>query len=224
MGKNLKSEIKEYQSKYSDIPDGFEAQVEYVINDVKLKDKEITKIRESIHKLKAAKWETFEMVVKLEPRATPRPRTGKWGNFYVSNAANYNNLFKKFISNLPENLYPGIISTPCIMEIKTYHPVPSNMTRIEKILAELRLIYPISKPDFDNLAKTYADMVQKYLLLDDSLVIQAIQKKRYSCKPRIEIKFKFMTKYDCKYNKRKIESWTSYQASPIPIKEKESII
>jgi Holliday junction resolvase RusA-like endonuclease len=110
------------------------------------------------------------------------------------------------------------------MEIKTYHPVPSNMTRIEKILAELRLIYPISKPDFDNLAKTYADMVQKYLLLDDSLVIQAIQKKRYSCKPRIEIKFKFMTKYDCKYNKRKIESWTSYQASPIPIKEKESII
>lgn len=224
MGKNLKAEIKEYQEKYKDIPSEFEAQVEYVMDSVKIKDKEIPKIREAIHKLKAAKWQTFEIVVNLEPRATPRPRTGKWGNFYVSNAANYNTLFKKFVTNLPENIYPGIISTPCTMQIRTYHPVPSNMTRIEKVLAELRLIYPISKPDFDNLAKTYADMVQKYLLLDDSLVIQAEQKKRYSCKPRIEIKFKFMTQYDCKYNKRKIESWTSYQSSPIPIKEKDSII
>lgn len=224
MGKSLKVEIKDYQQKYSHIPDNFEEQVEYVMTEVKLKDKEIPKVREAIHNLKAAKWETFEMVVHLEPRATPRPRTGKWGNFYVSNAANYNNLFKKFIESLPEDIYPGIITTPCKMTIKTYHPIPGNMNRIETLLAELRLIYPLSKPDFDNLAKTYADMVQKYLLLDDSLVINAEQIKRYSCKPRIEISFKFMTKYDCRYNKKKIESWSSYQCSPISIDEKDSII
>lgn len=224
MAKSLKVEIKDYESKYAHLPDEFEKQTEIMMETLKIKDREISLIRHCINKLKAAKWEKFSIVVHLEPRATPRPRTGRWGNFYVSNAANYNNLFKKFVYSLPEEVYPGIICTPCIMTIKTYHPIPGNMSRIEKLLAQLRMIFPLSKPDFDNMAKTYADMVQKYLLLDDSLVIEARESKRYSCKPRVEITFKFMTKHDCKYNKKKVESWSSYQSSPIPIEDKESII
>ena len=92
-----------------------------------------------------------------------------------------------------------------------YLPTPTNMTKVEKILAELGLLYPLSTPDFDNMVKTYADAFQKHLILNDSLIIESNIKKRYSCKPRVEITMEFMDKYDCKYNKKKVHGWKYYK-------------
>ena len=78
------------------------------------------------------------------------------------------------------------------------------MNNAEKILAELGLIYPISKPDFDNLVKAYCDMIQGYILEDDSLVTEGYVKKRYSIKPRIEISIEYMEDYDSAFNRNKI--------------------
>jgi Holliday junction resolvase RusA-like endonuclease len=78
------------------------------------------------------------------------------------------------------------------------------MRLVDQVLAEMGLIRPLKKPDFDNLAKTYSDMVQGVLLYDDALIIEGISRKWYSCKPRIEIKFKYMTSYDSDYNKKRI--------------------
>ena len=60
------------------------------------------------------------------------------------------------------------------------------MSLVNQVLAELGLIRPLKKPDFDNLAKTYSDMTQGILLFDDALIIEGISRKWYSCKPRIE--------------------------------------
>ena len=78
------------------------------------------------------------------------------------------------------------------------------MNSVNKILAELGFIRPISKPDWDNLAKAYCDMIQGYLLEDDALIIEGISKKYYSIKPRVEITIEWMESFDCKYNEDKI--------------------
>ena len=78
------------------------------------------------------------------------------------------------------------------------------MKSVDKILAELGFIRPTSKPDWDNIAKAYCDMIQDTLLYDDSLVIEGSSKKFYSVKPRIEISIEYMNDYDCEFNQKKI--------------------
>ena len=79
------------------------------------------------------------------------------------------------------------------------------MNNVEKICAELGIIRPTSKPDWDNVAKAYCDMIQGILIYDDSLIVEGNSRKFYSLKPRIEIKIEYMEDYDSKFNKRKIK-------------------
>ena len=79
------------------------------------------------------------------------------------------------------------------------------MNWLEKVLAEMGLIRPITIPDFDNLVKTYTDMMKDTLLYDDSLIIEGTSKKYYSVKPRVEITLWYADKHDCKFNQNKLK-------------------
>ena len=85
------------------------------------------------------------------------------------------------------------------------------MNTLDTVLAELGLIKPVTTPDWDNFGKTYSDMVQKYLLLNDSLITDGSVKKRYSLKPRVEITITYLLNYDCLYNKRVIENSKAFK-------------
>ena len=78
------------------------------------------------------------------------------------------------------------------------------MSSVDKVLAEMKLIRPVSKPDWDNLGKSYSDMIQGVLLQDDSIIIEGLSRKYYSIKPRVEITIDYMTEFDSKYNENKI--------------------
>ena len=136
----------------------------------------------------------------MVPKGTPRPRSGKNGVFYVKGASDNKKIFKEFIRDNDITL----ISTPTKFHCISYLPIPSSMSNVEKILAELGFIRPTSKPDWDNIAKAYCDMIQGLLLYDDSLVVEGSSKKFYSVKPRIEILIEYMENYDCKFNRKKI--------------------
>ena len=123
------------------------------------------------------------------------------GHFYVNGAADNKRFFKNFYK---ETLDTPIIDTPCKFYCDSYLPIPNDMSLVNQFLAELGLIRPLKKPDFDNLAKTYSDMTQGILLFDDALIIEGISRKWYSCKPRIEITFKYMEEYDSDYNRKRI--------------------
>ena len=60
-------------------------------------------------------------------------------------------------------------------------------------------------PPHSQFPKTYADMIQGIVMIDDALIVEGTSRKYYSCKPRIEIIIKYMDGYDCDYNKKKIE-------------------
>lgn len=218
-----KKEIQEYMDKYGDVPNGFTERFSYFLKELNFSSKEINSIRKGVRRLISPQWEEFKFVIYFYPKATPRARfSGRTAVFYVKDAKFNSDVFKEFMETHKTDF--GIITTPTIFNVELFLPIPSGMNRKEKIFSELKLIKALSKPDWDNAGKTYSDMIQNHLLLDDSLIFDGRTRKFYSCKPRIEVSIRFMKEYDCKYNKRKIESWGQYRELQEKILEKDSIV
>ena len=201
MKKNKK--IEEYFEKYGNIPNDFYERFSYIISYMNLRLKDIDKIKKEIKRILGINYKEISFVFYFNPQATPRPRYSRFSKvFYVKNALDYNAIFKEFIESCDDINYK--IITPCEMYCKTYTAIPSSMNRIDSILAELGLIKHISKPDGDNLLKTYSDMIQKHIIVDDCLFYKMHIEKLYSFKPRIEITLRYMDDFDSKFNKKKI--------------------
>ena len=199
MYKNKMNIEKEYNKLYGDIPKYNNERIEYLLKDTNLKRNKL-KVYDEIKRINSIKWKKKSFTLYIIPKATPRPRSGKNGIFYVKGASDNKKFFKEFIKDKELE----IINTPCKIECISYLPISKSMNSVNKILAELGFIRPISKPDWDNLAKAYCDMIQGYLLEDDALIIEGISKKYYSVKPRVEITIEWMESFDCKYNEDKI--------------------
>ena len=218
-----KKDLKHYSEKYGNIPNDFNERMLYLFDYFKISDKHLNKIRKKIIKYKQCEWKTIDLVIHFIPKATPRARTSRFAkHFYVSDASSNSKLMEQFVKdNLKE--YP-LITTACRFYCKTYSPTPtSQMSKEDIVLSELEIIQNMSKPDWDNLGKTYSDMVQKHLILDDSNIIDGRVQKLYSIKPRVEIHIEFMDKYDSKYNKKRVESRKQYIDNINKIQEKDSI-
>ena len=190
---------KDYIKEYGDIPKDSLERMDYMLKDINLHRAKL-KVYEEIDRISKIKWKTLSFTIYLLPKATPRPRSGKNGIFYVKGAKDN----KKFFQDHLLNQDIPLITTPTRFKCKSYLPIPKSMNPVEKLCAEMGFIYPISKPDWDNLAKAYCDMIQGLILYDDSLIVDGESSKRYSIKPRIEIEISYMEDYDSIFNKKKI--------------------
>lgn len=197
---------KEYEEEYGDIPKDSYGRLDYLLSNIKSTKSVKGKIIHIMREIRSIPWDTVEYVIYLVPKSTPRPRTSFRNHFYVSGASDNKKIFKNFYDANPDL---GVITTPCKFYCTAYLPIPKSMKISEQILAELGYIRPITKPDFDNLVKTYTDMIQGTLLYDDSLIIEGTSKKYYSIKPRIEIKIEYMKSHDSEYNRKKMEKAVS---------------
>ena len=187
---------KEYNENYGHIKDNYDDRLNCLLSEIKLKNKDVYS---EIKRVNSIGWSKLSLIIYLIPKGTPRPRCGNRGVFYVKGADINRKIFKKFASENDITL----ITTPTKFYCTSYFPIPKTMSPVEKILAELGFIRPISKPDWDNIAKGYCDMIQSDLLYDDCLVIEGVSKKFYSIKPRIEITLEYMNEHDCKFNEKK---------------------
>lgn len=157
------------------------------------KIKEISKIKE----------EKIKLIIYGNPLSSKRPRTGRFGNFYVPDAAkNKKKIREEIIGQLKNfNLKEDIIYTDFSFKINAYLPIPKNFSLIDKELAELKYIRPIIKPDTDNILKTYLDALNKYLFHDDSQCISSICNKYYSKNPRVVIIIKYKNNFSSTFFK-----------------------
>ena len=195
----MTKEDKIYQQKFGHVPEDLSDRISYILSTKKrLKGK--VDIMPEIERINNIKWHDINLVVYLLPKATPRPRTNYSNKvFYVSGALNNKKKFEKIVKSL--NL--PLIETPIIVDIKCYFPTPSSMSVLEKLVSEFGFIRPITKPDWDNVAKTYCDAIQSSLIKDDSLIIDGRCRKYYSVKPRIEMKLSYMEEHDSIFNSKK---------------------
>ena len=197
----MKKIEKEYHEEYDKISRNDTMRFSELLRSMKLSDKSRKEIFPYIQRNLDIEWDSIAFIIYLVPKATPRPRHNIARNiFYVSGAKDNKDIFEKFVRKLDINM----ITTPCKFYCNSYLPIPKSMSNVEKILAELGLIRPISKPDFDNLSKTYSDMLTGTLIYDDMLIIEGVSKKFYSTLPRIEIRIAYMKQHDCLYNEKKM--------------------
>lgn len=191
-----------YDQAYGDVPCGELERMDYLLAKVTPKRGLRIDITKEIQRILNIKWKRLNFTLFLVPKGTPRPRQGRGNHFYVKGAMDHKNFFKEFYSTWKDQ--PTIV-TACKVTTISYLPIPSSMKHYEMILAEWGLIRPIVTPDFDNLIKTYCDMVQGTLLHNDSLIIEGTSKKYYSAKPRVEFTIEYMEEYDSVFNKNKMK-------------------
>lgn len=192
---------QEYLLKYGDIPSDPEKLAEYVLEHYPINEKTLQK---TMDRIESIEWKEVNFILYLIPTPTPRPRYD--GNhFYVKGAAANKKLIKKFIER-------NIIYTRCEISIEAYLPTPtSTMTNAEVYLAEKKLIYPIGSADVDNLMKTYLDMIQGHLLINDNIVTMGHLEKFYSVKPRLSIHIRYQSGFDSRYNERRIKQTKAFK-------------
>jgi Holliday junction resolvase RusA-like endonuclease len=204
----MRQKINEYSKEYGFIPTDYDERMHFLLSILKFKEKDVAFIKAMHKKLASVKTEKIYFTLYLVPEPTPRPRTTfNSHRFYVKGARDNNELFAEILSTI--NSIP-LITTATQITVTNYLPTPKGMNRFEKFFSELGLVRVLTTPDWDNLAKAYCDMIQKNLLLNDSLIWKGTSVKYYSIKPRIELVIEYDKVYDCTFNRKRIESSKFY--------------
>lgn len=202
-----KKELQLYHEEYGNVTNDCLERIYNFLDDIS--DRQLNTLRSDIENNLETKWKTISFIFYFIPKATPRARLSGFGkHFYVSDAMNNRKLMEKFVKKELEDF--ELITTACKFYCDCYFPIPKGMNKSEKIRAEMKLINNLSKPDWDNLGKTYSDMIQNTIIMDDSLIIEGVVRKFYSAKPRIELTIEYADRYDSKYNMKNITKRKQY--------------
>lgn len=214
--------ILDYQANYGAIPKDYMERLSWLYQEVRFTESDLFDLLDSLDELEQVQWNEINYIFYMTPKATPRPRAAfnskpNTFHFYVGGAKYNKNIFEQF--HKEHSNMECVISTPCSLDTRVYIQTPNGMSKKEKIAAELGVIHNVNAPDWDNLGKSYSDMVQDILISNDSIVFRGAVQKFYSVLPRIEVQLRFMTQYDCKYNKRTIEKRKSFYENDKTLKD-----
>ena len=216
--KTRKQKTEIYNQKFSTIPKDYQERINWIIDTYKISDAKLKDIIDTKDKMMQQMYympELFVVIYEI-PEGSPRPRARfikSKGNNILANARSNPGFIqvysitgaadKKFMQEFKTNsdfdFLESLIYTPCSVKYDAYFKTPSIFNSKEKMLAELGMIRPLSKPDFDNVEKKYSDMYTGNIWVDDSIVIESNFNKYYSELPRIEITLRYMNMLYNKY-------------------------
>lgn len=205
------------------IPKDYQERINWIIDTYKISDAKLKDIIDTKNKMLQQMYympELFVVIYEI-PEGSPRPRARfikSKGNNILANARSNPGFIqvysitgaadKKFMQEFKTNsdfdFLESLIYTPCSVKYDAYFKTPSIFNAKEKMLAELGMIRPLSKPDFDNVEKKYSDMYTGNIWVDDSIVIESNFNKYYSELPRIEITLRYMNMLYNKYQYKSV--------------------
>ena len=206
--KKRKQKAEEYENKYSHIPKDYYQRLQWMYDNMKLSDRTVREIfskRDAM--LASLYYNEFFIVLYEEPEGTPRPRFRLINRRNISNAAMSNGSFvqvysitgaddQKFMKRLINNndfmQFNQQLCTPLEITYDAFFKTPSGFNKVDTVLAEVGLIRPLIKPDWDNIGKKYSDMYNSNIWLDYAFVTSGTVNKFYSILPRVEIRLKYL--------------------------------
>ena len=212
--KNRKQKAEDYQNKYGEIPIDINERLNYMYDKYGINEKKQNDIIQKRYQmLNVFQYADLNVLLLEEPEGTPRPRfriinrknfanaafnSGQFVHVYSLNAKDDQVFMQRLLG---EELLAlnRLIYTPCIVEFNAYFKTPAAFNTTDTFLAEIGLIRPLVKPDWDNVGKKYSDMFNSNIWLDDSLVISGTVNKWYSILPRVEIKIRYLNMLQNKY-------------------------
>lgn len=219
--KSRKQKAKLYESKYSEIPRDYIERLSWMYDKYHITKAKAEEILRAKYNILSSLYYSNDILVVLyeEPEGSPRPRA-RYVNksnltSYAKSDPGYIQVYsltgasdRKFMKRLIDDndlmKLDHLICTPCDVEYNTFSKTPSSYNTINTFLSEVGIIRPISKPDFDNMEKKYADMYNGNVWIDDALVQDAAIHKYYSILPRVEIRLKFLNLLYTKYQYEQI--------------------
>lgn len=200
----LTKEEVEYDKKYGNLPSDHDEIISFLKSN--MRDKDLEDVQKHIKYIDSIPWNEMRFIFYMIPKSTPRPRySSKTGTFYVKNAAHNKKMMERHTTT------DKIIFTRTEFTVLAYLPTPKCSKR-DCLLAELGYIRPLTDPDWDNIGKTYSDMIQGILITNDNIICDGSTKKFYSIKPRVEIIIRWQDRFDSRFNEKRVTSTKTYKS------------
>ena len=206
--KTRRQKEKLYNEFFSDIPRDFNERLNWLYDKLHLNTKKALDIIHTRDRMVDTIHYSNEIYLVLYeiPEGAQRPRArlnhtkdlinSEYIQIYSPTGSSDKKHMRKLVNNVNIDY---LINTPCNIKYDAYLKTPSNFNATDTFLSELGYVRPISKPDFDNIMKKYADMYNSNIWLDDLLVNDCEFHKYYSVLPRIEITLRYLNMVYNKY-------------------------
>ncbi len=120
-------------------------------------------------------------IIPGKPQGKARPRVTRNGTYTPQRTKDYQNRIKQAYNGeyLPEK--------PLIATIVCYYSIAKNTSKAKHRLMLEGKLFPLVRPDIDNVAKVILDALNGVAYKDDNLIVQLQIKKKYSDDPRVEV-------------------------------------
>jgi len=126
----------------------------------------------------------ISLTIPGNPVGKQRTRVCRSGHAYIPlHTVNYEALVKQTFAAKYPDFVP--MSGPVRMILSIWL-MPSKETQ-RKIKKSIARIYPIIKPDADNILKIVADALSGLAFVDDKQIISVYAEKKYSLRPCVEV-------------------------------------
>lgn len=136
----------------------------------------------------------IQFTVYGEPVAQGRPKFSTAGGFTRAYDPAKSRDYKDYVRLAAREYAPAALLEGALgIAITAYRSTPKSFSKKKAAEAERGEILPVTKPDADNYLKGVKDALKGIIWKDDSQVVDAFVRKRYSNRPRIEVKIKELT-------------------------------
>ena len=116
--------------------------------------------------------------------AKGRPRVTRTHTYTPQKTKDYERLVQQYFSI---NYKGEPLEGPVRIDILLFMYIPKKVSKKRRAMKEQREILPIKQPDWDNMAKSITDALNKLAYQDDNQIVEAHVYKYYSTDPRAEI-------------------------------------
>ena len=132
----------------------------------------------------------MKFTIPGEPQGKARPRVVRNGNFTRAytpeKTASYENLVRlEYQSQCGDRFYDKEI--PLAVTITAHFAPPASASK-RKLAAMLdKLLFPMKKPDLDNVAKIVCDALNGIAYHDDAQIVTLHVRKLYAVMPKVDV-------------------------------------
>ena len=129
--------------------------------------------------------------IQGEPIGQGRPRFSTRGGFVKAydpdKSRNYKAFARLIALQAAKKINWECCEEPVSVTIKAYLGIPLSSTKKFKTAAMNMDVYPIKKPDVDNIFKSITDALSGIIYKDDRQIVRSTITKIYSDLPRVEV-------------------------------------